>query len=294
MTNPLDDQEGNSNPSMAEGLLPYYVYELRDPRDQSVFYVGKGTRLRAITAHSPEEENAKGERLREIREAGLTEHRTIIGRFETEEEAFAVESILIKWVYGFSNLTNKIHGHRQKFVRDFRYKAMPENDTIEGIDIPRRLAAIRDGSYTENQRHQILNNGIFEKLDSIRDHLVNQPEFARFSISDPDLSRPQDPCLRIEGFSESVVMSVKIQLTGKAVVIGLLPVGWKKEQVEPYRLAVTRIREPFDLKREPLPYAQIRDYKTKQNGFPGGIQIDRLDIISDHILSALARLEDRI
>lgn len=290
----LDDQEASSNEPTAEGLLPFYVYELRDPRDQSVFYVGKGKGLRVITAHSPEEENAKGERIREIRKAGLIEHRTIVGRFETEEEAFAVESILIKWVYGFSNLTNKIHGHRQKFVRDFRYKGTPENDAIEGIDIPRRLSTIRDGSYTDNQRHQILNNGIVEKLESIRDYLKNQPRFGRLSISEPDLSRPQDPCLRIEGFSEFVVMSVKMQLTGKAVVIGLIPVGGKKEQITLYRLAVTGIREPFALKREPSPYALISDYKTKQNGFPGGIPIDRLDVVSDHILSALERLEDRI
>ena len=36
-------------PEVAERLGPYYVYALIDPRDDSIFYVGKGTGLRLLS-----------------------------------------------------------------------------------------------------------------------------------------------------------------------------------------------------------------------------------------------------
>ena len=36
-------------PEVAERLGPYYVYALIDPRDDSIFYIGKGTGLRLLS-----------------------------------------------------------------------------------------------------------------------------------------------------------------------------------------------------------------------------------------------------
>ena len=118
-------------------LLPYYVYELRDPRTNEVFYVGKGTKDR-LDAHSAEEENAKAARIQQVEQSGREVLRIIVGRFRTEEEALAVEAVSIKWTYGFANLTNRVHGHRHRFVRPYEQKATAIYTQIPGIDRPRK------------------------------------------------------------------------------------------------------------------------------------------------------------
>jgi len=111
----------------------YYVYELIDysnPDEPKVFYVGKGVGSRVknharkvlqkiandIEISDPKEialqrlliNNASPDALKEL----------VIGRYKTEDEAFAVESTLIKWVYGHENLTNIVHGHGARQIRN--------------------------------------------------------------------------------------------------------------------------------------------------------------------------------
>jgi hypothetical protein len=88
------------------GLKPYYVYVWMDSSTKRVSYVGKG----------------QGERIfrqtKEDKEIHSSELRLVIGRFDTDEEAFAVESTLIHWVYGIENLNNKQSGHGSYAVRN--------------------------------------------------------------------------------------------------------------------------------------------------------------------------------
>ncbi|SEM84035.1 hypothetical protein SAMN04489760_1632, partial [Syntrophus gentianae] len=49
--------------------------------------------------------------------SGYSVSELVIGRFDTEGEAYAVESMLIHWVYGIENLTNEQSGHGSKSVR---------------------------------------------------------------------------------------------------------------------------------------------------------------------------------
>ena len=162
-----DDDIENGN---SIELLPFYVYELRDPRTNSVFYVGKGTKNR-LEVHSADEENSKSARIHEIERAGQTVVRIIVGRFRTEEEAFAVEAVFIKWVYGFSNLTNLVHGHRHRLVRPYKQKTTALYASIPGIDRNRPIRTSRDGTYTEKIRDKLSQNQIFEKLESLRDEV---------------------------------------------------------------------------------------------------------------------------
>lgn len=76
--------------------LGYYVYILIDPRDNSVFYVGKGKGNRvnqhllgALDENS--EETDKIRRIREIQNLGLSVGLDIIRHELTEKEAFEVE-----------------------------------------------------------------------------------------------------------------------------------------------------------------------------------------------------------
>lgn len=147
------DHENAAASGQRVGLLPFYVYELSDPDTGKVFYVGKGQNKR-ILAHGqdleddvPEgdaQESPKNRRIREIQGRGKDVRRTIIGRYESESEAFAVESTLIKWVYGFENLTNKVHGHRSDSIRMHGVGL----DVVPGIDLELSRGE-QTGEYTE-------------------------------------------------------------------------------------------------------------------------------------------------
>ena len=122
-------------------LREFYVYALIDPRDGCIFYVGKGKRKRilhhagqvvipeAFKDYDDSEVNSNGDQSRtekelqiaEIKMAGLPVIERVLARFNTEDEAFAVESVLIHWVYGRKQeggaLTNIQAGHNHNYVR---------------------------------------------------------------------------------------------------------------------------------------------------------------------------------
>lgn len=274
-------------------LLPHYVYELRDPQDNSVFYVGKGTGAR-IDYHSADEDNSKGKRIREIESAGGQVIRIVIGRFVTEDEALAVESVLIKWVYGLSNLTNLIHGHRHRLVRGYSEQAVAQYSEHPGIDRPRMIEGVRDGQYTADLRQKITNNQVLEKLESLRDELRNHPDLNGLTVSDPDLTVAQDPCLLITGLAPaSVQIQVKMQLTGKKVVLNLIPASHK--QLQDFSDALKNIAQPYEIRsgnsRFGGKYSQTHDFTTSSGGYPQGIPQEETEIVVRMIRETLSRLQ---
>ena len=103
--------------------LEYYVYCLVDPRDKTVFYVGKGKDNR-VFAHANDalenESNStdKLDKIREIIAAGEKVCHYIIRHKLSEEDAFTIESVLIDFLtYQPFNketlLTNIVAGHHQ-------------------------------------------------------------------------------------------------------------------------------------------------------------------------------------
>lgn len=137
------------------GLGRFYVYALIDPRTEKPFYIGKGTANRATdhfrTANvsaeqegdggewnkndeayvgaTPEEvldtlaesgeESEKTQKIRELLELGFTakEIARVVARRVSEEVAFALESLLIKSVFGRDALTNIADGHHSERFR---------------------------------------------------------------------------------------------------------------------------------------------------------------------------------
>lgn len=103
--------------------LQYYVYCLVDPRDKTIFYIGKGKNNRvfdhAEDALEDEDcETDKLETIREIIEQGLQVEHYIIRHNLTSKEALMVESVLIDLLtYSAINtesiLTNIAAGHHQ-------------------------------------------------------------------------------------------------------------------------------------------------------------------------------------
>lgn len=92
--------------------MSFYVYELSDPRDDSVFYVGKGKGSR-INCHETEARSGrvsrKCDRIREIEASGLTVGKRKVKHFADEQAAYDHEEALIAQ-YGLANLTNVAPG----------------------------------------------------------------------------------------------------------------------------------------------------------------------------------------
>lgn len=102
-------------------LKPFYVYALHDENDHNFFYIGKGQDARifqhAKDARRRKSEKEKDKKILEIEQRGHKVKQTVIGRFDSADEAFAVESTLIHWVYGMDNLTNIASGHGASYIR---------------------------------------------------------------------------------------------------------------------------------------------------------------------------------
>jgi hypothetical protein len=101
-----------------EQLNGFYVYALIDPRNNQVFYIGKGIGNRVFSheiesGKSPKSEKAKLKRIQEIEAAGFDVKRIIVNWSMTESEAFAAEAALINILSFLSAdmLTNAVAGH---------------------------------------------------------------------------------------------------------------------------------------------------------------------------------------
>ena len=99
----------------AERLGPYYVYVLVDPTDDSVFYVGKGSKQRLLS-HGREADltvterasSGKVRRIRAVRDAGREPRVDVVRHGLDEPQALLVEAALIDCIDG---LTNAKEGH---------------------------------------------------------------------------------------------------------------------------------------------------------------------------------------
>ena len=106
--------------------LQYYVYFLQDPRNEEVFYVGKGTGNRVFQhlncAVETDRETEKLDRIREIVSSGLVVKHQILRHGLPEVAAFEIEASIIDFV-GMTRLTNFQSGH---YSSDFGIKTAEE------------------------------------------------------------------------------------------------------------------------------------------------------------------------
>lgn len=109
--------------------LGWYVYALIDPRDNSIFYIGKGKGNRAFQHLKEKPKNAKARstqkitRIEEIANSGLqTEIMIVRHGISSEKSAFEIESALIDFAnlldgsHKLDNLTNLVLGHGSKSI----------------------------------------------------------------------------------------------------------------------------------------------------------------------------------
>lgn len=112
------------------------VYELIDPRNHGVFYIGKSSAPRSrLSYHKTNPESAAYGRIREIRSAGFEVEQYVIGRFNTEIEAFDYEGYLIRKTPGLVNRLG-YYGPTDEFVRPAVNIPEPRRISTENQPIP--------------------------------------------------------------------------------------------------------------------------------------------------------------
>lgn len=94
--------------------LKFYVYLLKNPQTQQVFYVGKGKGNRIFNHVQDALESStisdKLDEIRRIQAKGQKVQHLILRHGLTEKEAFEVEAALIDFM-GLQNLSNIVSGH---------------------------------------------------------------------------------------------------------------------------------------------------------------------------------------
>ena len=90
--------------------LGHYVYLLVDPRDESVFYIGKGKGSRALTHLTDVHDSEKLQLIRDVRKQGLEPRVEILShKIPDQETALRVEAAAID-LLGVTALTNVVRG----------------------------------------------------------------------------------------------------------------------------------------------------------------------------------------
>ena len=134
-----------------ESLAGFYVYALIDPRNEKVFYIGKGTGNRVFSheiesGKSRESEKKKIQQIREIENSGHLVKRLIVNWGLSENEAFVAEAALINLLNRMPDiqLSNEVSGHHvheslttEEF--ELQYGAVP----LEKEDIKHSILVIK-------------------------------------------------------------------------------------------------------------------------------------------------------
>lgn len=199
--------------------MKYYVYALIDPENNTPFYIGKGVKERR-DAHFKEanklesdldettlddlvdaeikrldETSEKLLKLRYLIDDGYTNRdiARFIAKDLDENTAIAIEALLIKTIYGFNNLTNKVQGQHAERFRPFN-----NWDIIEGFDTI---------SSKNNDRNELLSNYLNEQLDeSLRAVADDLPEI---TFCEPKVMDAGE--LGVEGIVEGILIKIAIR-----------------------------------------------------------------------------------
>ncbi len=97
-------------PKSIHGKLKCYIYLYIDPRDNSIFYIGKGKCNRAFAHLRENSEKEKVKRIRDLRKAGKEPRIEILVHGLDDETAKKIEASVIDLI-GMRNLTNLQAGY---------------------------------------------------------------------------------------------------------------------------------------------------------------------------------------
>jgi len=204
----------------AHKLRPYYVYELRDPKDNSkIFYVGKGKddrksqHIRDVLRKEPSEVFTEKETtINELFKKHGEILELIIGRFDTEAEAFAVEATLIHWVYGLDKLTNQQSGRHSESIRAIGDFSSPYTH----IDEPKQRSGTRDGEHTLGLIARLNNAGVPAVQQELFAYLTR--EFPEHIFENSPATRLAQHCIYLP-YNNHMKIEIQLTSTGQKVNI---------------------------------------------------------------------------
>lgn len=147
----------------------YYVYELIDPVNNEVFYIGKGKgnrvshHVQQFKRNSKHQSNKdKVNRIRSILDMNLEVIENIIQVFDTQEEAIEFESEMIAF-YGIENLTNK---YSKGMI--YTYKKYPFTNFVNSVKLAISIMAkIRKPYTTDSDFIKEVFDALFKEYDHI-------------------------------------------------------------------------------------------------------------------------------
>lgn len=158
--------------------LKFYVYALIDPRDNKIFYIGKGNTNR-VFSHINEaiinpRETEKLETIRAIKNTNQKVKHFIIRHALEENEAILVESVLIDFLTfkdfaEIAKITNIASGH-YSFNRGIK--------TVEECEVLYNCEELKE----ENIMHKILVININKTFDNKRNRKNDNPVYNRLNI----------------------------------------------------------------------------------------------------------------
>lgn len=224
--------------------MRYYVYALIDPtKDNKPFYIGKGindrlkshfkdamsnectddvinseyTDISAIAKNELEEysnlptESPKIKKLKELFEEGYSYNNIarILAKNLDEITALALESFLIKSIYGLNNLTNIVEGQHAE-----RFRPYENWDCIEGFDLINSR-----NSHASQNRIEKLQAMLAEKLD--KPLLEVQSAFPDLTFESPKVADSGE--LDVEACVRGT--KIKVFIRKKNIQIELRPRG---------------------------------------------------------------------
>ncbi len=139
--------------------LKYYVYIYIDPRDEEVFYVGKGKGNRAFAHLNSKGESDKSKRIAEIRKQNLEPRiEILVHGLEDEMAALKVEAAVIDLI-GKVQLTNEVRGYESTSVGRMTLEQINAEYDREPVEISEPVMLIRISRYF---RHAMSTSELYE------------------------------------------------------------------------------------------------------------------------------------
>ena len=240
-----EDQLNTQHQEFGKPLKPHYVYILADPlQNNEIFYVGKGTSQRGHDHYKealrPDaQDSQKIARIKSIHDQGSEPLVRVIGRFDTEDRAYAVESTLIHWVYGLENLANIQPGRGHRQIRSRKEGLIIE---LQDIDIPKRMKITGNGYLQEKIDNHARHNH-FEMMDELY-----------IFLKEKGIPVEDEGAVIIEGgryiaISISINPSAKLTLHITAsnrhtIILNLRP---NSEKIEDRRIFIEFVKETFQI-----------------------------------------------
>ena len=240
-----EDQLNTQHQEFGKPLKPHYVYFLADPlQNNEIFYVGKGTSQRGHDHYKealrPDaQDSQKIARIKSIHDQGSEPLVRVIGRFDTEDMAYAVESTLIHWVYGLENLANIQPGRGHRQIRSRKEGLIIE---LQDIDIPKRMKITGNGYLQEKiDNHTRLNH--FERMEELY-----------IFLKEKGIPVEDEGAVMIEG-GRYIAISISINPSAKltlhitdsnrhTIILNLRP---NSEKIEDRRIFIEFVKETFQI-----------------------------------------------